>query len=113
MPDPSRVRIYRGAPFFATRKAAHPIAAEIASAAATGGAVIADWSGIEAVTGAFMDEYVILTKDRDVTNEHMNDDVLETYALILGRQEGRTTFHHRGECPSYTAAATRSPGGRQ
>lgn len=90
MPDPSRVRIYRGASFFATRKAAHPIAAEIASSAATGVPVTADWSGVQACTGAFMGEYVKLTSGVDVTNEGMNDDVLETYALVLSRHEDRS-----------------------
>lgn len=85
--EPSRVRIYRGAPYFATRKAAHPIAAQISSAAATGSAVIADWSGIEAVTGAFMDEYLKLIAGVDVTSEHMSDEVLDTYVLVLVRRE--------------------------
>ena len=85
--EPSRIRIYRGASYFATRKAARPIAAEIASAAAAGVPVIADWSGIQAVTGAFMDEYVNLTAGLDVTSDGMNDDVLDTYVLVLARRE--------------------------
>lgn len=84
MPEPHRVRIYRGASYFATRAAAHPIAAEIESHDAP---VVADWSGITAVTGAFMDEYVKLAGSRVIANEHMSDDVLETYALVLVRQD--------------------------
>jgi hypothetical protein len=80
----SRIRIYRGAPFFATRAAARPIAAEISAQPEP---VVADWSGVQACTGAFMDEYLKLTAGLDVTDAGMNDDVLATHDLVSSRRE--------------------------
>lgn len=86
MPDqPHTVRVYRGAAFFATRAAARKICAEI-DALPAGDPVTVDWSGIDAVTGAFADEYLkwLLAKSRTVSNEGMSDDVLG--ATTLARQ---------------------------
>lgn len=85
-PAPHVVRAYRGSPFFATRAAAAAICAEIDRLPA-GDPVTVDWSGIDAATGAFADEYVkwMLAKSRTVSNEGMNDEVLGTFALARRR----------------------------
>lgn len=80
------------APFFATRAAAAAICAEIDRLPA-GDPVTVDWSGIDAVTGAFADEYVkwMLAKARTVSNEGMNDEVLGVFVLARqrnGSEEG-------------------------
>lgn len=80
------VRAYRGTSFFATRAAARQLCAEI-DALPAAEPVIVDWSGIDAVTGAFADEYVkwMLAKSRTVSNEGMNDEVLGALALTRQR----------------------------
>lgn len=89
LPAPHVVRAYRGAAFFATRAAAAAICAEIDRLPA-GDPVTVDWSGIDAVTGAFADEYVkwMLAKSRAVSNEGMNDEVLAVLALARQRNGG-------------------------
>jgi len=87
---PRVVRVYRGAAFFASRAAARAICAEI-DALPPGEPATADWSGIDAVTGAFADEYVkwMLACPRAVSNEGMSDGVLEAFALARLRNGRR------------------------
>jgi hypothetical protein len=83
------VRVYRGASYFATRAAARVICAEIDALPARL-PVTVDWSGVDAVTGAFADEYVkwMLGTSRSVSHEGMGDDVLGALALARQRNSG-------------------------
>lgn len=83
---PDVIRAYRGASFFATRAAARQLCTEI-DALPPGEPVTVDWSGIDAVTGAFADEYVKwqLGSTRQVTDQGMNASVRDSYELARQR----------------------------
>jgi hypothetical protein len=76
--------------FFATRALARRITGERLEALPSGDAVVLDWTGVEAVTGAFASELVswLLRAGRKAGNRGMNEEVRETYDTAVRRLEG-------------------------
>ena len=94
------VHVARRGQFFATREGARQfIAKDIATLSRREGVLI-DWTGVQAVTGAFASEFAAwcLKADRRFGNLAMNDEVRETYVTAMRRLEG---------------AASGSPGSRE
>ena len=73
--------------FFATRDAARRLIREHADCYPEREAVIFDWTGVEAVTGAFAAEFAawFLRTGRRVGNQGMNDEVRATYETAARR----------------------------
>ena len=83
------VRVSDVAQFFATRDSARRLIAGHANALPDGTAVIFDWSGVEAVTGAFMAEFVkrSTVNPRAIAHQGMNDDIRAAWNLAHSRTE--------------------------
>ena len=75
--------------FFATRQKARDIIRDRVEAFPEREAVILDWTGVEAVTGAFASELAawFLRTGRRVGSQGMNEEVRETYETALRRLE--------------------------
>ena len=89
MSAPDSVLVFVGdiAEFFATREAARRLIREHANCYPERTAVIFDWSGVAAVTGAFASEFAawIISTGRRVGNQAMNDDVRGVYETAIRR----------------------------
>jgi hypothetical protein len=81
------VRVGEIGQFFATRDSVRRLVAEHVDSLPSREAVILDWTGVHAVTGAFADEFArwAMATWRKVGSEGMNDDVRETYELACKR----------------------------
>lgn len=76
--------------FFAARQKAREIIRDRIDVFPEREAVILDWTGVEAVTGAFASELAawLLRTGRRVGSQGMNDEVRETYETAVRRLEG-------------------------
>jgi hypothetical protein len=76
--------------FFATRQKARDIIADRIEALPLGEPLVLDWSGVEAVTGAFASELAgwFLRAGRKIGTEGMNDEVRETWETAVRRLAG-------------------------
>jgi hypothetical protein len=86
------VRVGERGEFFATRDSARRLIAECADVLPWHEAVIFEWGGVAAVTGAFMDEFAKWAMDtrRRTGCRGMSDDVREAYELAWRRIEDGT-----------------------
>jgi hypothetical protein len=84
--------------FFATRAKARDIIAERFEALPPGEPLVLDWSGVEAVTGAFASELAgrVLRTGRKIGTEGMNDEVRETWETAVRRLAAPVTDEPRG-----------------
>ena len=109
MDEPDSVLIFVGdiAQFFATRDAARRLIREHADRHPERVAVIFNWSGVAAVTGAFAAEFAawFLRTGRRTGNQGMNDDVRATYETAVQRL---SASRDAPEVPSGTANRTLS-----
>jgi hypothetical protein len=73
--------------FFATRAKARDIIATRIEALPAGEPLVLDWSGVEAVTGAFASELAawFLRNNRKVIAEGMSDEIRETWETAVRR----------------------------
>ena len=83
------IHVARRGQFFATRESARQFIAEEIGTLSRREAVIIDWAGVQAVTGAFASEFAAwcLRADRRFGNIGMNDEVRETYVTAMRRLE--------------------------
>lgn len=84
------VRLAESGQFFATRESARGIIADRIEALPRHEAVILDWTGVEAVTGAFASELAawLLRTSRKIGSQGMNDEVRDVYETAIRRLEG-------------------------
>ena len=78
--------------FFATRASARQIISEEIDTLSQREAVILDWAGVQAVTGAFAAEMAkwYLSTARRVASTGMNSEVRETYETACRRESAAT-----------------------
>ncbi len=87
MADSVIVHVANRGEFFATRESARRLIGEETGALPEREAVILDWTGVQAVTGAFAGELAkwCLSTARRVASTAMNEDVRRTYETAMRR----------------------------
>ena len=92
------IHIARRGQFFATRASARQIISEEIDTLSQREAVILDWAGVQAVTGAFAAEMAkwYLSTARRVASTGMNSEVRETYETACRRESAAREGAHDG-----------------